>query len=457
MNWALVVAVEPMPGARCRLTLATPEVAARAQPGQFVMVAVPSSVLRRPFWIAESGDGTIDLVLDIVGPATAWLARRQVGERLDLLGPLGRPFPGGVPSGSVALTPPMACGTGLCWTCAVPMRDGPPARACVDGPVFEASRVDWDALAGSGASASAAALDPTDVDLVVDLGPLRLANPVLAAAGTANGDLPGAERLGALVAKTVTLRPRDGRPGPRMVATAGGMLNAIGLQNPGVDAWVSDVLPGVKAPVIASIAGETAAEYGRVAARLPGASALLAIEANISCPNVEDRGRVFACHPGPAAAAVAAAVEATDLPVFAKLTPDVTDVTEVAAAVMEAGAAGVTVANTLLGLAIDVETRRPRLGGGTGGLSGPAIKPVALRAVAQVAGALPGVPIIGVGGVSSVTDVIEYVLAGASAVAVGTASFADPCTAVDLVDALPAWLAARGHPTITELRGQLQW
>lgn len=479
----VVVAVEPQAG-RCLLTLRAPEIAAAAQPGQFVMVAVPGSVLRRPYWVAGSGTGTIDLLVEVVGPGSAWLAGRSVGERLDVLGPLGTPFPldrpiaiaGDACAGPlrflaqviapqqgaevvcateplpgathVAVTAPMACGTGLCWGCAVPMRDGPPARACVDGPVFEARRVDWTHLATQ-VAAGAPKLSEAEVELGVDLGPLRLANPILAAAGTADAGLPGADRLGALVTKTVTMKPRDGRPGPRIIETAGGMLNAIGLQNPGVDAWMPP-----KLPVIASIAGETVAEYGEVAARLRHA---IAIEANISCPNVEDRGRVFACHPVSAAAAVAAAVAATDLPVFAKLTLDVTDITEIAAAVVAAGAAGVTIGNTLLGLAIDAETGAARLGGGTGGLSGPAIKPVALRAVAQVARALPDVPIIGAGGVRSVTDVIEYVLAGAAAVAVGTASFRDPGTAAGLVAALPAWLAARGHRSVSELRGRLRW
>ena len=417
---------------------------------------------------------------------------------------------------AVAATPFMACGTGLCGTCAVPILaaataaggdkpslstvslrapaagggrtgagGGAYARACVDGPVLDGHRIDWERWLAEAepapweptppaervatgrvvAGGATGRVAPAEVDLGVDLGPLRLTGPVLAASGTAGGgteltalvDLTG---IGALVAKTVTLEPRTGLPGPRGVEAAGGMLNAIGLANPGVEVWRDRDLPGLAAaglPLIASIAGRTVGEYGEVAAQLHGAVGLLAVEANISCPNVEDRGRVFATRPAAAAAAVAAAVAASDLPVFAKLTLDVTDIVEVAAAVAEAGATGVTVANTILGLAIDVETGRPKLGGGAGGLSGPAIKPVALGAVAQVARALPDLPIIGLGGVRTVEDVVEFVLAGASAVAVGTATFAQPSLTLDLTRRLRAWLAARGHRSLAELRGRVRW
>jgi len=189
-----------------------------------------------------------------------------------------------------------------------------------------------------------------DVDLAVDLGPVRLANPVLAAAGTFGTAREAAPfldpaRLGAVVVKSLTLRPRHGRPGPRMVETAAGMLNAIGLQNPGVDAWIAHDLPWLterRVPVIVSVAGETAAEYGQVAARLGGLGGVLALEVNVSCPNVEDRGRVFARDPAATHAAVAAAVARAGVPVFAKLTADVTDLAEVAAAARDAGAAGGT-------------------------------------------------------------------------------------------------------------------
>jgi len=301
----------------------------------------------------------------------------------------------------------------------------------------------------------------TAVDLGVEVGPLRLANPVIAAAGTFGVGREAARfvdpaRLGAVVVKSLTRVPRAGRPGPRMVETAAGMLNAIGLQNPGVDAWLADDLPWLAArgvPLIVSVAGDSAADYGAVAARLAGAPGILALEANVSCPNVEDRGRVFARDPAATHAAVRAAVAAAGRPVFAKLTADVTDLPEVARAARDAGAAGVTLINTLLGLAIDADTARPVLGGVTGGLSGPAIKPVALRAVAEVATAVPDLPIIGCGGARSARDVVEFVMAGASAVAIGTASLADPRATVAALDALPGWLAARGHRRIADLRG----
>ncbi|HSK90279.1 MAG TPA: dihydroorotate dehydrogenase [Euzebyales bacterium] len=303
----------------------------------------------------------------------------------------------------------------------------------------------------------------TDVDLAVDLGPLRLRNPVVTASGCfASGremarffDL---SRLGAVVTKSVTLEPRAGLAPPRMAETASGMLNAIGLQNPGVDAWLARDLPWLAAqgvPVIASIAGATVEEYAALARRVRGHPGIAALEVNISCPNVEDRGVVFACRTGATAEAIAAVTSVVDVPVFAKLTPDVTDITAIAAAAVEAGATGLSLINTLLGMAIDVETRRPKLAAGTGGLSGPAIKPVAIRAVHQVHQALGAVPVIGIGGACTAEDVVEFVLAGASAVAIGTATFADPLAAPDAVDGLAAWLRRHDRPGIDGLRGAL--
>ena len=301
----------------------------------------------------------------------------------------------------------------------------------------------------------------TDVDLSVELGPLRLRNPVVTASGCfASGremarffDL---STLGAVVTKSVTLGPRVGLPPPRMAETASGMLNAIGLQNPGVDAWVEHDLPWLAAqdvPVIASIAGRTVDEYGLLAKRLRDVPGIAALEVNISCPNVEDRGIVFACRADATGEAIAAVTSTVDLPVFAKLTPDVTDVTAIATAAVAAGATGVSVINTLLGMAIDVETRRPKLAAGTGGLSGPAIKPVAIRAVHQVHQALGQVPIIGMGGARTAEDVIEFVMAGASAVAIGTATFADPCAIPAAVNGLAPWLARHDEPSLARLRG----
>jgi dihydroorotate dehydrogenase (NAD+) catalytic subunit len=298
-------------------------------------------------------------------------------------------------------------------------------------------------------------------DTRVMLGPLELANPVVTASGCfASGreinrffDI---SRLGAVVVKSVTLEPRHGLATPRLAETASGMLNAIGLQNPGIDAWLADELPwlrGLGVPVILSIAGKSTDDYHQLATRLQGVEGIAAIEANISCPNVEDRGIIFACREEATWEAIRAVTEAVDLPVFAKLTPDVTSIADIAAAAGAAGAAGVSVINTLLGMAIDPSTGRPKLAAVTGGLSGPAIKPVAVRAVHQVHSALPGVPIIGMGGARTAEDVAEFMLAGASAVAIGTATFANPSATVELVERLPAWLDAHGHARAADLIG----
>jgi dihydroorotate dehydrogenase (NAD+) catalytic subunit len=302
---------------------------------------------------------------------------------------------------------------------------------------------------------------PGEVDLRVDLGGLRLRNPVLTASGCfASGKeidrFFDVRRLGAVVVKSITVEPRLGLPTPRMTETASGMLNAIGLQNPGIDAWLEQDLPWLnehRVPTIASIAGKTAGEYRILAERLRGAPGVVAIEANISCPNVEDRGIVFACREDATHEVISQVTRISAVPVFAKLTPDVTDIASIAGAAQGAGAAGVSVINTLLGMAIDVETMRPRLGAVTGGLSGPAIKPVAIRAVHQIHQALPELPIIGMGGIRTVEDIVEFVLAGASAVAIGTATFANPIATLELLEELPYWLAARGHARLADLRG----
>jgi dihydroorotate dehydrogenase (NAD+) catalytic subunit len=316
------------------------------------------------------------------------------------------------------------------------------------------------------------AIPPQQVDLAVDLGGITMANPITTASGCFAS---GAEidrffdvtELGAIVVKSITPEPREGLPTPRMAETPSGMLNAIGLQNPGIDAWLDRDLPWLQsrgAKVIASIAGRTVDDFRAVAAELARASTaargasrgLVGIEVNLSCPNVEHRGLVFACSPVDSAEVVAAVRHETDLPVFAKLTSDVTDIVEIARAVVDAGADGLTLINTLLGMAIDPETGRPELSNIYGGLSGPAIRPVAVRNVHQVHQALPDVPIIGCGGVRTVTDVVEFVRAGASAVAVGTATFVDPFAAQLLIEGLRTWLAERGIRSMTELRGAVQ-
>ncbi len=301
------------------------------------------------------------------------------------------------------------------------------------------------------------------VDTRVELGPLVLASPVVTASGCfGNGreiqrffDIA---RLGAVVVKSVTVEPRQGLPTPRMAETASGMLNAIGLQNPGIEQWLATELPWLNdlgVPVVVSIAGKTVAEYRMLAEYLRGQPGVMAIEANISCPNVEDRDIVFACSADATKDAITQVTRVATVPVFAKLTPDVTDIAAIAGVAVAAGATGVSLVNTLLGMAIDAETRRPKLAAVTGGLSGPAIKPVALRAVHQVHRAHPDVPIIGMGGVRSVADVVEFVLAGASAVAVGTATFANPMATLELAEGLPRWCAERGIASVAELRGAL--
>src|SRR6476619_2347717 len=273
-------------------------------------------------------------------------------------------------------------------------------------------------------------------DMTARLGPLTLPNPVLTASGCAAAGRElhqffDVADLGAVVTKSIMPRPRSGRPTPRMAETPSGMLNSIGLQGPGIDGLLADELPwlaerGVRAFV--SIAGTRVEDFAELARRLAGVPGVLGLEVNISCPNVESRGEVFACDPVAASDVVAAVRAAADPahPVYAKLSPDVTDIVGVARAVSDAGADGLSMINTLLGLVIDPDTMRPVLGGVTGGLSGPAIRPVALRCVWQVHQALPTVPILGMGGIRSGLDALQCVRAGASAVSVGTAVFNDP-------------------------------
>lgn len=306
--------------------------------------------------------------------------------------------------------------------------------------------------------------DEGSVDLTVDLAGSTLRNPITTASGCfASGTeidrFFDVGRLGAIVAKSVTPEPRRGLAPPRMHETASGMINAIGLQNPGIDAWIEHDLQWLQArgvPAVVSVAGRTPDEFREVASRLRGHGGIAAIEVNLSCPNVEHRGLVFACHPEPAAEVVAGVVDVAEVPVFGKLTPDVTDITTVAGAVLDAGADGLSLINTTLGMAVDPETGRPRIRNTVGGLSGPAVRPIAVRAVHQVHQAHPDAPIIGMGGVRTVEDVVELVRVGATAVAVGTATFADPLVTSRLVDGLRTWLARRGIASIAELRGTVQ-
>jgi dihydroorotate dehydrogenase (NAD+) catalytic subunit len=303
------------------------------------------------------------------------------------------------------------------------------------------------------------------VGLGVDLNGVRLPTPVLGASGCFGSGqemsaIVSMKRVGGIITKSVTLRPTKGFPPPRMVETASGMLNAIGLQNPGIVEFVRNdgpFLASVGVPVILSIAGKSVEEFADLAVRARVIPGVVAIEANLSSPNARAIGaRIFARDPVATAEVVGAIVRMTSLPVFAKLTADVTDIVEVAQECMRAGAHGLSLINTLMGMAVDVDTFGPRLAAVTGGLSGPAIKPVALRAVWQVAQALPEAPIIGMGGIRDARDAIEFLLAGAWAVAVGTANFGDPEATTQVAEGIGEFLRERGLRSPEDLRGRLR-
>jgi dihydroorotate dehydrogenase (NAD+) catalytic subunit len=306
-------------------------------------------------------------------------------------------------------------------------------------------------------------LSAGDVDLSTILADMTLPNPVMTASGCAAAGRElhqffDVADLGAVVTKSIMRDPRSGRPTPRMAETPSGMLNSIGLQGPGIDAFLAVDLPWLvrrRARPIVSIAGSTLVEYAELARRVGQSPGVSAVEVNISCPNVENRGLVFACDPYQAAKVISVVRRETPpgVPVLAKLSPDVTSIVTVAESVMEAGATGLTLVNTLLGISIDTESLRPVLGGVTGGLSGPAIRPVALRCVWQVHQAMPEVPVVGVGGIASGQDALEFLLAGASAVQVGTVIFNDPGAPMRVVAELAAELAARGFAKAADAVG----
>ena len=310
--------------------------------------------------------------------------------------------------------------------------------------------------------AEQAALDKIDlsVDLAPEHGGLMLANPIMVASGTFGygveyDEVVDVQRLGAICCKGTTLRPRAGNPPPRVTETPGGMLNSIGLQNPGVDAVIEKYGPlwqGWKVPVIVNIAGESIEDYVEVARRLDGVPGVAGIELNISCPNVGKGGLQFAIDRDAARAVTAAVRRATDLPLLVKLSPNVADVRPIAKAIEEAGADAITAINTLSGLAVSADRTRAFLGNTYGGLSGPAIKPVALRIVYEVAQVV-SIPIVGIGGVTSLADVLDFMACGAVAVQVGTAIFADPELPVRLGDELRAECLARGLSSCAPLVG----
>jgi len=299
--------------------------------------------------------------------------------------------------------------------------------------------------------------------LTVNLGSIKLKNPIMPASGCFGfgeefAQLYELNQLGAVVVKATTLKPTWGNPTPRVAETPSGMLNAIGLQNPGLEVVCREKLPWLAeqhVPIIVNIAGETVADYVAVAERVSHQPGVVALELNISCPNVQKGGLAFGTSAVTAAELTRAVKAVSAVPVFVKLSPNVTDIVEIAQAVEAAGADGLSLINTLLGMAIDLRRRRPILANVTGGLSGPAIKPVALRMIHQVYRAV-SLPIIGMGGISSAEDVLEFILAGASAVAIGTANFVDPLIMPRIITELPGLLTELGVNSIAELSGALE-
>ncbi|WP_243373944.1 dihydroorotate dehydrogenase [Geotalea sp. SG265] len=300
-------------------------------------------------------------------------------------------------------------------------------------------------------------------DLSVEISGIKLRNPVMTASGTFGygkefSQYLDLEKIGAIITKGLSLRPKAGNPTPRIVETPGGMLNAIGLQNVGIDAFIQEKLPflrTVNTPVIVNLYGNTLEEYGALAEKLDRLPEVAGLEVNISCPNVKQGGIVFGTDPAAAAEVVGLVRRSTSKPLIVKLSPNVTDIVRMADACVSAGADALSLINTLTGMAIDLEKRRPVLANVTGGLSGPAIKPVALRMVWQVSMAVT-VPIIGIGGIMSATDALEFILAGATAVQVGTANFLDPSAAQTVAAGIEDYLAKNGIGHIKELIGALR-
>lgn len=305
--------------------------------------------------------------------------------------------------------------------------------------------------------------DDKSISLAVNLGPLSLKNPVMVASGTFGygqeyGEFVPPERLGAVVVKGISLEPRPGNPPPRIWETCGGMLNSIGLQNVGLRGFLEEKLPWLRplaVPVIVNLFGNTVEEYGELAAGLDGQEGIDALEINISCPNVKAGGMAFGSDPKMAFEVVSAVRSRTDLPVITKLTPNVTDITVTARAAEDAGTDILSLINTVAGMAVDVQTRRPRLANVVGGLSGPAIKPIALRQVWQVV-QVSKVPVIGLGGIVCVEDALEFLLVGAKAIQVGTANFVNPQVTLEIIDGLENYLRQQGLTDINEVIGTLE-
>ena len=298
-------------------------------------------------------------------------------------------------------------------------------------------------------------------DMEVIIGSLKLRNPVMTASGTFGygeefGSLVNLHRLGAIIVKGISLLPRQGNPPPRIAETACGMLNAIGLENVGLERFFTEKLPflqGIDTPLIVNILGDTVEDYQQLAERLNDEEKVAAVEVNISCPNVKHGGVAFGTDPDMAYAVTKAVCQHFSRPVIVKLSPNVTDITLVARAVEEAGADAVSLINTVLGMAIDTESCRPKLANTFGGLSGPAIKPIALRMVWQVAGSV-SIPIIGIGGIATPEDAIEFLLAGATAIQVGTANFINPQATEEIIQGIGTYLEKNGIASIGDLVGK---
>ena len=300
-------------------------------------------------------------------------------------------------------------------------------------------------------------------EMTVDVGGIRMKNPVMAASGTFGygreyADILDLNKLGAIVVKGISLKPAAGNPVPRLKEVAGGLINAIGLQNPGVDAFLRDHLPFLRSfdtPVIVNVWGHDIAEYAEVARRLDGAKGVSGLEINISCPNIKKGGISFGTNPDMMREALSAVRSATSLPMIPKLSPNVPDIAEFARIAEECGANAVSLINSIPAMAIDVETRRPALANITGGLTGPAIHPVAVRLVWQACRAVR-IPVIGMGGIVSAADALEFIIAGATAVAVGTATFADPLAMLSVIDGIEDYLRRHRMKGVRELIGSLQ-
>lgn len=300
-------------------------------------------------------------------------------------------------------------------------------------------------------------------DLRVKIGNLELKNPVMTASGTFGygpeyADFVELSEIGGIIVKGTTLHPRQGNDYPRMAETASGMLNCVGLQNKGVDYFCEHIYPEIKdidTNMIVNVSGSSPEDYAECAARIDALDKIPAIELNISCPNVKDGGMAFGVTCEGAASVVRAVRKSYHKTLIVKLSPNVTDITEIARAVEAEGADSVSLINTLMGMAIDIEKRKPMLSINTGGLSGPAVKPVALRMVWQVAKAV-GIPVVGLGGICNANDAIEFMLAGASAIEIGTANFLDPLVTVKVKNGINEWLDKHGCKSVTEIIGQLE-